>query len=268
VGAGFVSTFHAPYADAVVRAYAAPTPHCACCSDPESTACADKAFAAMEAIVRERHSELAGVILEPLCQGAAGIWMYPVDYLRKVRALCDEYELVLIADEIAVGFARTGAMFACERAGIEADILCLGKALTAGYLPMSAAIASDRIYESFRNVDDARDRTFYDGHTFCGNPITSAAALAAIETAFARIAEHESVAYAKTLGAIAMCALTPESGGGVRAKAVARAAIERGLFIRPLGPSLYLWPPFTTSDAELETMLGVFAEALDAGDPQ
>jgi adenosylmethionine-8-amino-7-oxononanoate aminotransferase len=281
VGAGFVSTFHAPYADAVVRSFAAPTPHCACCDDPETTVCADKAFAAMEAIVRERHAELAGVILEPLCQGAAGIWMYPVDYLRKVRALCDEYELVLIADEIAVGFTRTGAMFACERAGIQADILCLGKALTAGYLPMSAAIASDRIYQSFRNVDDARDRTFYDGHTFCGNPITSAAALAAIDVytsedilakadviaeglrgCFDRVAKRDEVAYARTLGAIGMCSFSKEAGGALHARRAAARAMEQGLFVRPLGASLYLWPPLITSSSELDQMIAMFEDAI------
>lgn len=281
VGVGFVPTFHKPFEDAVIRAYTAPSPHRPANPDAEADAAhAREAFGALERIVEKHGQELAGIILEPLCQGAAGIWIYPESYLRDVRALCDAHGIPLIADEIAVGFGRTGAMFACERAGIVPDLLCVGKALTGGYLPMSAAIASDRIYETFRNTGE-RDCTFYDGHTYCGNPITSAAALAALDlfeeidvancvqtmsqlfdTAFAEIAEHESVAYAKTLGGIAMCAFNEQSGGAARAKTVARTCMERGLFVRPLGPSLYLWPPFTTSEAELDTMIGTFTEAL------
>jgi adenosylmethionine-8-amino-7-oxononanoate aminotransferase len=281
VGAGFVPAFHAPFEKAVIRSFAAKTPHCGCCPLDGENKCADKAFAHMESLVEEHHKELAGIILEPLCQGAAGVWIYPVGYLRKVRDLCDKYGLILIADEIAVGFGRMGELFACDLAGIVPDILCVGKALTAGYLPMSAAVANERVYDSFRNTDDARDRTFYDGHTYCGNPITSAAALAAIDVftsedvvenarpgaialreGFQRIGANDAVDYQKTLGMIGMCSFRSEAGGGAHAKRVAQKANELGLFIRPLGTSLYLWPPLVSTEAELAQMLSVFETAV------
>ncbi len=281
VGAGFVPAFHAPFESAVVRSYTADSPHCTCCQFEEQEHCALKAFESMDALVREHHRELAGVILEPLCQGAAGIRIYPSEYLRRVRALCNEFGLILIADEIAVGFGRTGDMFACETAGITPDILCVGKALTGGYLPMSAAIATSTVYETFRKTPD-KDRTFYDGHTYCGNPITSAAALAAIEIyesedivqnakpaaemlkmGFREIAAFGSVHYAKTLGMIGMCAFTDESGGAAHAKRVAANAMKLGLFIRPLGEVLYLWPPLVVTAEELDQMIATFKEAID-----
>ena len=276
VGVGYVPTFHKHFEDAIRKSYVAPTPHRRGNTDDElDKAYALEAFKSMEDIVRENHREIAGIILEPLCQGAAGIRLYHPEYLRQVRALCDEFDLILIADEIAVGFGRTGEMFACDVAGIVPDILCLGKALTGGYLPMSVAIASDRIYESFRS-DANTDRTFYDGHTYCGNPITSAAALAALDIftsedvvskaepaaafltqSFTAIAEYPTVEYAKTLGTIAMCAFTEEAGGAAFAKEVTQEALNMGLFIRPLGDVLYLWPPLTVSHEELKEMVGI-----------
>ena len=120
------------------------------------------------------------MIVEPLCQAAAGMRIYPALYLQRLRALCTEYGIPLIVDEVAVGFGRTGAMFACEKAGIVPDIMTVGKGLTGGLLPMSAALVSDAIYDTFR-ADGGRSRTFFHGHTFCGNPITSALAVAALE---------------------------------------------------------------------------------------
>ncbi|MCH7959004.1 MAG: adenosylmethionine--8-amino-7-oxononanoate transaminase [Candidatus Hydrogenedentes bacterium] len=287
VGVGFVPEFHRHFDKAVVHSYVADSPHCTCCPyEKEEDHCALTAFESMRSLVEEHHSEIAAVILEPLCQGAAGIRIYPAEYLRRARALCDEYDLILIADEIAVGFWRTGKLFACETAGIVPDILCLGKALTAGYLPMSVAITTDRIFEAFRS-DDEHDRTFYDGHTFCGNPITAAAALAAIDIyagpeipenvltlipilkeGFAEIGEIRGVEYQKTLGMIGMCGFTRESGGSEFARKAARIAMERGLFIRPLGDVLYLWPPLVTTPEQLHEMLAHFRDAIGAASDQ
>jgi len=282
VGVGFVPQFHRPFKKAVVRSYVAEAPHAPCNSgDAGEVEAADQAFTSIEALVQKHHATLAGVILEPLCQGAAGIRIYPEAYLRKVRALCDEHELLLIADEIAVGFGRTGSLFACEQAGIVPDILCLGKALTGGYLPMSAAIATDEIFETFRS-DDTHDRTFYDGHTFCGNPITSAVALEALNIytseaiverceplakqlreGMAEIGAYPCVAYQKSLGMIGMCAFTEKAGGAALARKVAQAAMELGLFIRPLGDVLYLWSPLITTADQLEEMIDLFKDAIE-----
>jgi adenosylmethionine---8-amino-7-oxononanoate aminotransferase len=286
VGVGFVPSFHWPFEHAVQKAYFAEAPHLAkTATDEEDKARAMEAFASMEAIVREHHAELAGVILEPLCQGAAGIRIYHPEYLRRVRALCDEYDLLLIADEIAVGFARTGKMFACDHAGITPDIMCFGKALTGGYLPMSATVVTDRIYDAFRNTE-TQDRTFYDGHTFCGNPITSAAAIAALDeyarqdivhasgdrsgqlaAIIAEIGSHEGAAYYKTLGMIGMVAFSENAGGAAFARTVGERAWDLGLFIRPLDNVLYLWPPLNVTEAELAEMGVLFKQAVEETAP-
>lgn len=281
VGVGYVPGFHTPFDGAVVRSLVAPTPFRR--GNPDDTAdraYAIEAFAEMERIVGSHTSEIAAVILEPLCQGAAGMWIYHPEYLRRVRELCDRHGILLIADEIAVGFGRTGARFACELAGIVPDILCLGKALTGGTLPMSAAVATDEIYEAFRGAP-GEDRTFYDGHTFCGNPITSAAALAFLDAfesenvmdnvaarsaqlaeGMARLARHHAVTFYKTLGMIGMIAIKPEAGGAEFARRVSNRALAAGLFARPLGPVLYLWPPLVTTQAELDSMLELLETAL------
>ena len=281
VGVGFVPQFHRPFEKAIRKAFTAKSPHCPCCAfDKRDNHCAIESFESMAALVQEHHATLAGVIVEPLCQGAAGMRIYPSEYLVKLRALCDQYDLLLIADEIAVGFGRTGSLFACDKAGIVPDILCLGKALTAGYLPMSATMASDRIFETFRN-EPGHDRTFYDGHTFCGNPITSAAALAAIDIytsqdiaekcrpaarqlreGMERIGRHDCIHYQKSLGMIAMCAFNEEVGGAAFARKVTRRAYDLGLFIRPLGEVLYLWPPLISTSGDIDKMLELFDTAV------
>jgi adenosylmethionine-8-amino-7-oxononanoate aminotransferase len=281
VGVGFVPGFHEPFDGAVVRSLVAPTPFRPGNPDEQADrAHALAAFAEMERIVDAHADEIAAVILEPLCQGAAGIWIYHPEYLRRVRELCDRHGILLIADEIAVGFGRTGAIFGCDLAGVVPDILCLGKALTGGTLPMSAAIATDAIYEAFRG-GPGEDRTFYDGHTFCGNPITSAAALAFVDAfeservmenvtarapqladGIARIAQQDAVAFYKTLGLIGMVSIKPQAGGAELAKRVARRAFDLGLYIRPLESTLYLWPPLVTSASELQMALNSLEQAL------
>ena len=278
---GFVEAFHKPFAGVVKPAHRAPSPHCNRCpfgKQPET--CAIECFDPMEQLIREHHRRTAAVIVEPLCQGAAGVRIYPDPYLRKLRRLCDEYGLLLICDEIAVGFGRTGSMFASERAAIAPDIMTLGKGLTGGYLPMSAAMVTSRIHDSFRRRD-GQARTFFHGHTFCGNPITSACALAAldvyeedriIERLPPRIAQlREGMtapaatldgAKVRTLGMIGALELSEQSGGAARAQEIARQANQLGLFIRPLGASVYLWPPLVVSEEELVQMLSILKQAV------
>jgi adenosylmethionine-8-amino-7-oxononanoate aminotransferase len=280
MGVGFTGWFQEPFRDIVRPGIHVPSPHCMSSDPVESEAHATKAFEAMAALVDQHHQEIAAVVVEPLCQGAAGVWIHPESYLQKVRALCDEYGLLLIADEIAVGFGRTGSMFACERAGIVPDIMCLGKAITGGYLPLSVTMATDKIYESF--VSGSGDAVFWDGHTFCGNPLTISAALAALDVfdrddlpnscaplenilarGFKEMEYYPCVAYQKTLGTIAMVAFTAESGGEAMADRVAMEAMNHGLFIRPLESSLYLWPPLTTKPEELEEMVHAFQQSIE-----
>ena len=282
VGVGYVDTFHRCFKNVVHQAFRAESPHCAQCpyrKRPDT--CDIECFRSMETIIHNHHSETAAVVVEPLCQGAGGIRIYPQEYLRRLKNLCSRYSLLLIADEIAVGFGRTGSMFACERAGITPDIMTLGKGLTGGTLPMSAVMVADFIYDSFRSETEA-DKTFYHGHTFCGNPITSAVALAALcaykeenilEKAkpkilrlkagmaeLGKMLNHSSVL---SLGMIGVVEINDDSGGAQRARRIARRAYELGLFIRPLGRAVYLWPPLTATEDELSRMLSILKTSIE-----
>ena len=281
VGVGYVEKFHKNFESVIQKSYRANSPYCANCPCGKKTdTCDVECFDYMETLIREHHNKTAAVILEPLCQGAAGIRIYPEEYLRRLRNLCDEFNLLLIVDEIAVGFARTGAMFACERAGIVPDLMLIGKGLTGGYLPMSGVVVTDKIYNSFRS-DSENDRTFYHGHTYCGNPICSSLALAALElydemnilelikpriaqlkegmNEIGRMLPNSTVL---TLGMIGVVEINDIDGGSERAAQIQAMARELGLFIRPLGAAVYLWPPLVSTENEINEMLSILKIAF------
>ena len=214
----------------------------------------------MAALLREHAHEVAAVIVEPLVQGAAGILTHPDGYLRAVRELCDEHDVLLICDEVATGFGRTGTMFACEQEGVSPDLMCVAKGLTGGYLPLAATLATERIYEAFLG-EYAELKTFFHGHTYTGNPLACAAALATLE-----IFEREDTlarAAAEDRAACASCSTSTSrrcaSVREVRQRGfmvgielddfplearmghqVTRAARRRGAFVRPLGDVIVL----------------------------
>ena len=295
IGVGYIDGFHRPFLPALRPALAAVAPYCnrcpvglrpeSCqaecfaCVTSSSTNSSSTNFSSMDTLIRRHHDECAAVIVEPLCQAAAGMRIYPALYLQRLRALCTEYGIPLIVDEVAVGFGRTGAMFACEKAGIVPDILTLGKGLTGGLLPMSATLVTDAIYDTFR-ANGEQTRTFYHGHTFCGNPITSALALAALETydeekTVERLPERMRIledgmrrvstvlegSTLRTLGMIAAIEIAPEEAGRLRARRIAGRAYELGLFVRPLGSTIYLWPPLNSDPAELQAMVEMMERA-------
>jgi adenosylmethionine---8-amino-7-oxononanoate aminotransferase len=281
IGVGYVEKFHKNFGSVIQESYRACSPHCASCPYGKSSGTCDiECFSSMESLIREHHNEIAAVIVEPLCQGAAGIRIYPEEYLIRLRKLCNEFNLLLIVDEIAVGFARTGAMFACERAGIVPDIILIGKGLTGGYLPMSGVVVTDKIYNSFRSDAD-NDRTFYHGHTYCGNPICSSLALAALELydemnilemikpriiqlkeGMNEIGKKLSSSTVLTLGMIGVIEINEADGGTEKALEIKGRARELGLFIRPLGPSVYLWPPLISTEKELGDMISILKQAV------
>jgi len=281
MAAGFTPWFREPFGQLIKPALQAPSPHLPKpATDAEQEAHADRAFRAAKDLVEAEADRIAAFIVEPLCQGAAGIHIYPPSYLTKIRALCDAHGILLIADEIAVGFGRTGTPWACDHAGIQPDILCIGKALTGGYLPMSAAIATDRVFEPFHG-DGVEKRPFWDGHTYCGNPITAAVALAALDVyesehvfqqaaahapkfaeTFAQLAQHQAVHYHRTCGLIGMLSLEEQAGGAILAKQIADRALDNGLFIRPLGNTIYLWPPLVADEKVLGEMLRVLHQSI------
>jgi len=277
MGVGPLPAFHKPFSNVLHTALQPDEPRCSHCPyGKNKESCLAPCFESMEQLIIENHDDIAAVIVEPLCQGAAGMRIYPPIYLQKLRKLCDQHNILLIADEIAVGFYRTGTMFACEQASISPDILCLGKGLTGGHIPMSATVTTEEIYDAFRNSSKSdEDKTLFHGHTFCGNPIAAAVALAAIETyekekntftnksktlqkAFSSLRECKRVSSLRTLGMIAAF----DMEDSVRARAVALQAKKEGLLIRPLGNVIYLCPPLIASCDQLTTMVSILENAL------
>lgn len=175
VGVGYLESFHRLLRPALNAAWRFDIPDCRGCMD---TNCVASCFTKVPGFLADHAMEIAAVIVEPLCLGAAGMKLYGPAWLCRLDETCKALKIPLIVDEIAMGFGRTGRMFAFEHAGIDPDIVCVGKALTAGYLPMSATIVRDDIYKTF--TDEPEDHTFYHGHTWSGNPIAAAAALATL----------------------------------------------------------------------------------------
>jgi len=234
------------------------------------------------AALLERHAgTVAAVIVEPLVQGAAGIVLQPPGYLRAVRDLCDEHGVLLICDEVATGFGRTGTMFACQQEDVRPDLMCVAKGLTGGYLPLAATLTTERIYEGFLGEHE-EFRTFFHGHTFTGNPLACAAALATLEVfATERTLERvqqtsalfgslladmveplEMVAEVRRPGmmcGIELCRFPLEQRVAHR---VTLAARRRGAIIRPLGDVLVLMPPLSIEASELRRLVVITARAI------
>ncbi|MBC8649012.1 adenosylmethionine--8-amino-7-oxononanoate transaminase [Pseudomonas sp. MTM4] len=245
-------------------------------------------FAHMEQTLADHHREIAAVIVEPLIQGAGGMRMYHPVYLQLLREACDRYDVHLIHDEIAVGFGRTGTMFACEQAGITPDFLCLSKALTGGYLPMAAVLTTDKLYQAFYD-DYSTLRAFLHSHTYTGNPLACAAALATLDifeqdrvieanktlaarmaTATAHLADHPQVAEVRQTGmavAIEMVAdkasKTPYPWQERRGLKVYQHALQRGALLRPLGSVVYFLPPYTITEEQIDFLAEVATEGID-----
>jgi adenosylmethionine-8-amino-7-oxononanoate aminotransferase len=235
----------------------------------------------MDRILSEHGHEIAAVIMEPLVQGAAGMLMHPEGYLRDVRELCDRHGVLLICDEVATGFGRTGKMFACEHEGVSPDLLCVAKGLTGGYMPLAATLATERIYEGFLG-DFEEFRTFFHGHTYTGNPLACAAALASLRLfeqertlevlrpkcellgrLLEPVAAMPAVAEVRRLGfmvGIELAGFPLEARMGHQVTLEAR---RRGAIIRPLGDTVILMPPLSIRPAELRELVEITAEAVD-----
>jgi adenosylmethionine-8-amino-7-oxononanoate aminotransferase len=249
--------------------------------------CASRFLDELERLLAEHRHELAAMVIEPLVQCAAGMVMHPAGFLRGARELTRKYNVLLIADEIAVGMGRTGTMFACEQENVVPDFLCLGKGLTGGYLPMSAVLTHDAIYSAFLGRQ-ADGRTLYHGHTYGGNPLAAAAALATLEVFdeeqtlarlppkvarlgahLCRLAEGRHVCHVRQLGLIGALELTADKASGAsypmeerRAWQVCKVARGRGTWIRPLSETLYVMQPLSISMEEMDELLETLAAAI------
>ena len=244
----------------------------------------------LDAVLAARHAEIAAMVIEPLVQGAAGMIMQPPGYLRGVRELTRKYDVLLIADEIVTGFGRTGRMFACEHEGVTPDLLCLGKSLTAGYLPMAATLATGEIYRAFLG-EYTSGRTFHHGHTFGGNPLAAAAACVsldlfdeerllddaiprkseALRRVLAPLANHPHVGEIRQLGMLGGVELVEDRDSGRpfpaaerRGYQVCRHSTAHGVWLRPLGDVVVVMPPMAITNGELELLGRVLAKSIDA----
>ncbi|MBW3668962.1 MAG: aminotransferase class III-fold pyridoxal phosphate-dependent enzyme [Actinobacteria bacterium] len=218
-------------------------------------------------------SSLAAVVMEPLVQGAAGMHMTTPDDVARVAAAVQEAGVLLVCDEVATGFGRTGTLFAVEQCGVRPDLLVLGKGITGGYLPMSATVASQRVFDAFLG-DDLGPRTLYHGHSYGGNALAAAVALRHLQlidewdvlaNVRARSSQLRSLLAARLPGRrVRVCGLLAgiDVASGAAGRRVCAAAVARGVLLRPLGPVIVLVPPLTTTADELERVVDVLAEAL------
>ncbi len=288
VSVGGIDLFHRLYGPLLFPTLAAPAPHpyrCSFCA--EERACNQGCQQALEEVLKRDASRIAAFVVEPLVQGAGGMIVHPEGYLKRAAELCRQHDVLLIVDEVATGFGRTGTMFACQQEGVAPDLLCLGKGLTGGYLPVAATLATDDVYNAF--LGEYTDlKTFFHGHTYTGNPLGCAAALATLEVfEEARtldvlrpkidrlrqgLSRFESLAHVgdiRQCGFIAAVELVANRASrrpyplkdriGAR---VCREARNRGLLIRPLGNTIALIPPLSIPEPELQRLLDITFESI------
>jgi len=277
------------YAPLLMQPLFVPSPDAYLAEPGESAeACALRAADALQALFEREGETISALIVEPLVQCAGGMRMHHPVYLRRARELCSRHGVHLIADEIAVGFGRTGTLFACEQAGIAADLLCLSKGITGGFMPLSAVVASETIYASF--LDARRDRGFLHSHSYSGNPLACAAALetlaifadddvvaqnrgraARMAEIAAPIGEHACVGDLRQTGMILAFELVADRRTRASFPADERRglrayhhALQRGVLLRPLGDVLYWMPPYCIDDGELAMLADVTRTAIEA----
>ncbi len=281
------SPFTAPYQKLLFEVDRVEPPYCYRCPlGLEPSSCKVDCLKLLEERLSLRADDVAAVIVEPMVQGAGGMIIWPAEYLKGVRELCDRYDTLLIADEVFTGFGRTGKMFACEHAGISPDIICLSKGLTAGYLPLAVTAATEEIFDAF--YSDDRARTFFHGHSYTANPLSCAVALESLaifredqvleriyrlqeqlKVCFDRLRDFAHVGDVRLLGAIAVVELvrdraTKEASGYLDrvGPLLYQKALERGLLLRPLGNVLYFLPPYVITDEEVDWVAGQILEIL------
>ncbi len=264
-----VTGMHHLFGDVLPKHFFAPAPTCSF-----GAPCPDSEMIAITDLLTEHHREIAAVIVEPVVQGAGGMRFYSAQYLVHLRALCDAFDVLLIFDEIATGFGRTGKMFALEHANVEPDILCLGKALTGGYMTLAATLCNDRISEG---ISEGEAGAFMHGPTFMANPLACATAIASIElllsqpwqrtigrlqkeleAGLAPARELANVAEVRTLGAIGVIELKED----VDMREVQPMFVERGVWVRPFGKLVYAMPPYVMGSDDVATLTAAMVDVV------
>ena len=263
-------------------------PYCyRCPQNKEQCKCSIDCIAEVESLFKHRHNEIAAMIVEPLVQGAAGMRMYPPQYLTKVRELCDRYDILLIDDEVAMAFGRTGKYFAFEHANIKPDIFCVAKGITAGYIPLAATITTDKIYNAFYD-DFSTLKTFYHGHSFTGNPIACAVAVENLKIMeqeniienlkpkitklkqclekFRDLAHVGDIRQTGMIGALELVknkeTKEPYQFEDRIGHNVFKEALKNGALLRPIGNVIYFMPPYIIKNEEIEKLTKIAYNAI------
>jgi len=289
---GGIDIYHEVFRPLLFPTIQAPSSYCyrcELCKEQDSNLCRKECLIALERLMEANAHEVAGLVIEPLLQGAGGMIVQPVGYLAKVRELCDRYNILLIADEVAVGFGRTGSMFACTKESVTPDIMALSKGITAGYLPLAATLTTQKVYDAFLG-EYSELKTFFHGHTFTGNPLACVAGLASLELfendslleslvpkigllteRLKSIAELSHVGDIRQCGMIAGIELVRDKASKEPydweeriGMTVCREARKHGIFLRPLGNVIVIFPPLSISTDELELLLDGVEKSIRA----
>jgi adenosylmethionine-8-amino-7-oxononanoate aminotransferase len=288
VSVGGIDIFHKAFEPLLFKTYRAPSPYCYRCELGKTYPdCGLACLNELDEIFRAHLNEIAAMIIEPMIQAAGGMITSPPGYLKGVRALCNQYGILMVADEVATGFGRTGRMFACEYEGVIPDLLCLSKGITGGYLPLAVTLATDEIYGAF--LGEFRDlKTFFHGHSYTGNPLACAAAVACLDlfekehilenlTGKAEILDKwlkqilslEHVGDVRNIGLMAGVELVkdketkePYDWAEKMGWRVAYHARDKGVIIRPLGYIVVIMPPLSISEQNLNQFLTVIKESI------
>jgi adenosylmethionine-8-amino-7-oxononanoate aminotransferase len=290
VSVGGIDIFHGVFRPLLFPTIQAPSPYCYRCElapERDSTTCGMRCLAELERLMQAHATETAGLVIEPIVQAAGGMIVQPPGFVKKVRELCDRYDILMIADEVAVGFGRTGSMFACQQEDVTPDIMALSKGITAGYLPLAATLTTQQVYDAF--LGEYRElKTFFHGHTFTGNPIACATALASLDLfeqdrlletlpekifslrerldGISRLPHVGEARQAGMVGGIELVADKEtrepypwEDRMGIRTCLAAR---RHGIFLRPLGNVIVIFPPLTITMNELEHLMDGIEAAI------
>jgi len=265
VSVGGIDLFHAAFRPLLFDCFRAPT------NLPRRDI--DALLGPMQETLASRSDEICAVVIEPMCQGAAGMITFPPGYVRGVRDLCDRYDVLLVCDEVATGFGRTGQMFACDHEGVTPDIMTVGKGITGGYLPMSATITTEAVHDAFL-ARTSEGRHLFHGHTYSGNPLAAAACIANLEVFekertletlgpkidrmaghLDRIAELDAVADVRRCGTMVGIELHAGAGGReLPATDVCMRVRDLGVILRPLGPVVVWMPPLSITEEEIDLL--------------
>ena len=288
VSVGGIGIYHTTFKPLMFETLQAPAPYCYRCElGCSRESCNMNCIDAVEELMERNAGLVAGLVIEPLVQGAGGMIVQPAGFLKRVRDLCDRYDILMIADEVATGFGRTGEMFACQHEGVVPDIMAISKGIAAGYLPLAATVTTDKVYSAFLG-SYAELKTFFHGHTFTGNPLACAVALkslqlfqqdnllAQLQPKIARLkqrlADFKSMPH---VGDVRQCGLaagielvanretgTPYPWEDKVGITVCLEARKRGVFSRPLGNTIVIFPPLVISDSELDLLLNVLQDSI------